>query len=497
MACHPQAESFGVPIDIDLSAIEDQLGGPSIRKGWILLNPGVSKNCCVLEEMTFVISNLYLHFLQSYIQLEVFLSGIDPIDRFQVSELWKKIRFELNWHESNHARLQGFYCCSPRNSIDQIASLATQGFVTLAKVFSRSGRGWENPPQRVSNISDSRVFVSFTFSGIIVKLYTPQNKHGTWKWTLGKGDSYWKPSFPGSMLIFGGVVGVVFFSTFYTWSWWVKVPAAIGKRNANLPSLGVGDPIFLDVEPWQFLFWERLMDFFLGWEVTVCQVYGGLGVEVSSVFFGCQYCLTRHIETFTKSGKVRTLGGQQLVIGRLQGVPPPPSPLGPASDLNTMARMQETCNFSNFLTSESDFVHHWPMTHRPSLISLWTQEMEQENAQLRERYSQMQMQAVWICAVITNEFFQAFLGIKSLQVSELTNERSQLTEQLDQALVEVSRSFLNRNCDGKKKTFKYVHVGFCMYLCLYVWICHMYMSYSHMCWSSGLVFRKIWSRLSS
>ena len=36
--------------------------------------------------------------------------------------------------------------------------------------------------------------------------YTPQNKHGTWKWTLGKGDSYWKPSFPGSMLIFGGVV---------------------------------------------------------------------------------------------------------------------------------------------------------------------------------------------------------------------------------------------------------------------------------------------------
>ena len=36
-------------------------------------------------------------------------------------------------------------------------------------------------------------------------IYTPQNKHGTWKWTLGKGDSYWKPSFPGSMLNFGGV----------------------------------------------------------------------------------------------------------------------------------------------------------------------------------------------------------------------------------------------------------------------------------------------------
>ena len=38
-----------------------------------------------------------------------------------------------------------------------------------------------------------------------IVMYTPQNKHGTWKWTLGKGDSYWKPSFPGSMLIFGGV----------------------------------------------------------------------------------------------------------------------------------------------------------------------------------------------------------------------------------------------------------------------------------------------------
>ena len=37
------------------------------------------------------------------------------------------------------------------------------------------------------------------------KTTPPQNKHGTWKWTLGKGDSYWKPSFPGSMLIFGGV----------------------------------------------------------------------------------------------------------------------------------------------------------------------------------------------------------------------------------------------------------------------------------------------------
>ena len=39
--------------------------------------------------------------------------------------------------------------------------------------------------------------------------YTPQNKHGTWKLTLGKGDSYSKPSFPGSMLVIGGVFPAV------------------------------------------------------------------------------------------------------------------------------------------------------------------------------------------------------------------------------------------------------------------------------------------------
>ena len=36
--------------------------------------------------------------------------------------------------------------------------------------------------------------------------YTPQNKHGAWKWNLEQGDSYWKPSFAGSMLNFGGVI---------------------------------------------------------------------------------------------------------------------------------------------------------------------------------------------------------------------------------------------------------------------------------------------------
>ena len=52
----------------------------------------------------------------------------------------------------------------------------------------------------------------------VMTVYTPQNKHGTWKWTLGKGDSYWKPSFPGSMLNLGGVF---LFCTVVVWILWI------------------------------------------------------------------------------------------------------------------------------------------------------------------------------------------------------------------------------------------------------------------------------------
>ena len=38
------------------------------------------------------------------------------------------------------------------------------------------------------------------------KIHTPRKTNGTWKWTPGRGDSYWKPSFSGSMLVFGGVL---------------------------------------------------------------------------------------------------------------------------------------------------------------------------------------------------------------------------------------------------------------------------------------------------
>ena len=46
--------------------------------------------------------------------------------------------------------------------------------------------------------------------------HPPKQTWFTWKWTLGKGDSYWKPSFPGSMLIFWGcILGGGFIFYFY------------------------------------------------------------------------------------------------------------------------------------------------------------------------------------------------------------------------------------------------------------------------------------------
>ena len=34
----------------------------------------------------------------------------------------------------------------------------------------------------------------------------PRNQHGTWKWSPRRGDSYDKPSFLGSVLVFGAVI---------------------------------------------------------------------------------------------------------------------------------------------------------------------------------------------------------------------------------------------------------------------------------------------------
>ena len=290
----------------------------------------------------------------------------------------------------------------------------------------------------------------------------------------------------------------------------VKVPAAIGKRNANLPSLGVGGTrnfLGCGILAVFFCFGKRLMDFF-GLRSDFCQVY---------CFFVSMFdSQHRNLHPPKVGWTQEPVGGQQLVIGQwLQGVPPPPSPLGPASDLNTLARMQETCKFWNsksfrlLLLSFSGprkvilcITDLWP--HRPfhCLISLWTQEMEQENAQLRERYSQMQMQAVSVVSwlpVLPRHFWVGNPCRSRNWPTRGRNWPNSWTRHPEiLKLVEVCRSFLNKNCDGKQKTFDQrsgaCRILYVLYLCLYV--CMLGLCICHKRWSKGFVFRQIWIKTS-
>ena len=86
-------------------------------------------------------------------------------------------------------------CAWPNKRARQLLSYSLNIFVLTAEYTPAcSMLKWE------------RMCVSFLFVLSFLFDYTSQNKHGTWKWTRGKGDSYWKPSFPGSMLNFGGVL---------------------------------------------------------------------------------------------------------------------------------------------------------------------------------------------------------------------------------------------------------------------------------------------------
>ena len=70
-----------------------------------------------------------------------------------------------------------------------------------AWVFPKSKRG-EKKSCALAFFSDifhilSNPFLFFDLGSCFVEKHKfeylhPQNKHGTWKWTLGKGDSYWK-----------------------------------------------------------------------------------------------------------------------------------------------------------------------------------------------------------------------------------------------------------------------------------------------------------------
>ncbi len=107
--------------------------------------------------------------------------------------------------------------------------------------FSSRLSDWGLSPQSLSHKRLHGLYGKYVGSG---KYMSPQNKHGTWKWTLGKGDSYWKPPFPGSMLIFGGVwvpLVLAFTENFLEIQWtglWLSLQRqgawAAGGRTQNI-----------------------------------------------------------------------------------------------------------------------------------------------------------------------------------------------------------------------------------------------------------------------
>ena len=64
-------------------------------------------------------------------------------------------------------------------------------------------------------------------------LYTPTNWHGTWEYTTGRGKSSSKPSFSGSMLIFGGVIPKPEFMGI----WGETLPLTITTHLGEFPTL--------------------------------------------------------------------------------------------------------------------------------------------------------------------------------------------------------------------------------------------------------------------
>ena len=69
-------------------------------------------------------------------------------------------------------------------------------------------------------------------------MYPPWNYHGTWKYTPGKGDSYWKPSFLGAMLVSGRVSDVACFSSLLwhpqvTWIFFFSNPPAVHRFDVG------------------------------------------------------------------------------------------------------------------------------------------------------------------------------------------------------------------------------------------------------------------------
>ena len=123
--------------------------------------------------------------------------------------------------------------------------------------------------KNMKTLHESRLQKKFTFAEIIVT--PPQNKHGTWKWTLGKGDSNFRnQSFPGSMLKFGGCIfNIPCFESLLVWNHMGEfrplLPATLGPEKFSetrpfvgfaMRWMGKAFPSFVRQGGTFFFFWE-------------------------------------------------------------------------------------------------------------------------------------------------------------------------------------------------------------------------------------------------
>lgn len=160
-----KAESFGVPIDIDLSAIEDQLGGQA-SNWWNAKHgfPWIRRFSAFRKELP----------LSSLICIRSIFCSSTPTWRLSGcwSNWFSERKSELNRTDmnriiksSNHARLHGFIVAHRGIPLIRLPPWLLRALSPWLKVFKKWKRmGPDTRPRRVSEFW-FKDFAFFTFSG--------------------------------------------------------------------------------------------------------------------------------------------------------------------------------------------------------------------------------------------------------------------------------------------------------------------------------------------
>ena len=113
------------------------------------------------------------------------------------------------------------------------------------------------------NVSNGFCFVWPTKVKGILKLYPPWNKHISWKWMVGRWNSFWDDLFSGAMLVSGRVylVATIIHPTKYIEDQRTFLGHKMGSRcwlSGGVPWLGRGAPAHRTTwgEPGPFFFWD-------------------------------------------------------------------------------------------------------------------------------------------------------------------------------------------------------------------------------------------------